>query len=360
MNSFPRHLPSSSSVSLAEAAALVGADPPDVDLELTGIRPLGDAGPGDLGLLAHRRYLMELEGSRAGALLVSGELAGEAGRDGRPCLVVEDAHQALATLLERFFPREGLDPEIHPTAVLGRGVRLGDGVRIGPYSVLEEGVEVGDGSRIGAHVVVGADSRLGRGVLLHPQVVVYPGAVLGDGVILHAGARVGVDGFGYVFQEGRHRKVPQVGGCVIGEDVEIGANTTVDRGSIGDTRIGPGCKLDNLVQIGHNVTVGPLSILAGQAGVAGSARVGAGVLIGGQAGIGGHLELGDRSRISAQAGVTGDIGPGETVTGYPARPRMEFLRAVAAQARMPELRKRIKELEGRLEALEGASEGDGI
>jgi UDP-3-O-[3-hydroxymyristoyl] glucosamine N-acyltransferase len=355
MNSFPTHRPGSSPVSLAEAAALVGADPPDSELALTGIRPLGDAGSGELGLLAHRRYLRELAESRAGALLVSRDLAEEAARDGRPSLVVDDAHQALAALLERFFPRDALEPEIHPTAVLGRGVRLGEGIRIGPYSVLEEGVEVGDGSRIGAHVVVGAGARLGRGVLLHPQVVVYPGTILGDRVILHAGARVGVDGFGYVFQDGQHRKVPQVGGCVIEDDVEIGANTTVDRGSIGDTRIGRGCKLDNLVQVGHNVTVGPLTILAGQAGVAGSTRIGSGVLIGGQAGIGGHLELGDRSRISAQAGVTGDIEPGETVTGYPARPRMEFLRTAAAQARVPALRKRVEELERRLQAMEGSS-----
>jgi len=359
MNSFPRLRERSEPVSLSHLARLVGSDPPETDAEVMGIRPLEQAEADHLGFLADRRYLKALEGSRAGALLVSRDLADEAAGDGRPRLVVDEAHQALATVLDHFHPEERRDPEIHPTAVLGRGVRLGAGARIGPFAVLEDGVEVGEGCRIGAHAVVGAGACLGRDVLVHPHVVIYPGAVLGDRVILHSGVRVGVDGFGYVFQDGRHRKVTQVGGCVLEEDVELGANTTVDRGSIGETRVGAGSKLDNLVQIGHNVSVGSLSVLSGQAGVAGSTWIGSGVLVGGQAGIGGHLRVGDGARISGQAGVTGDVPPGETVMGFPARPRLEYLRTAAAQGRLPELRKRLKALERAVAALEEGETGTG-
>jgi UDP-3-O-[3-hydroxymyristoyl] glucosamine N-acyltransferase len=358
MNSFPTRSSDPVALSLAEVAQVLGVDPPGAELTVTGIRPLQDAGPSHLGLLAQRRYVPELQESGAGGLLVSLDLASEVEGDSRPRIVVEDAHRALAALLDRFHPPVPMESEVHPSAVLGPGVVLGEGVRIGPYAVLEEGVQVGDHVRIGSHAVVGARSRLGDRVVLHPQVVVYPGTVLGERVILHSGVRVGVDGFGYVFQDGAHRKVAQVGGCVIEDDVEIGANTTVDRGSIGQTRIGAGAKIDNLVQIGHNVVVGPLSILAGQAGVAGSTRIGTGVLVGGQAGIGGHLNVGDQARLSAQAGITGDIPPGETVTGYPARPRMEYLRTAAAQGKVPGLLKRVRELERALARLEG-DEGGG-
>lgn len=352
MNSFPRRRDRTESIPLSRLARLLGVEAPEPDVEVIGLRPLETAETRHLGFLADRKYLKACAESGAGAILVSSELAGEVTDDGRPLLVVEEAHQALATLLEHLHPAEEDEPGIHPTAVLGRGVRLGEDVQVGPFAVLEDGVQVGDRSRIGAHAVIGTGSRLGCDVLMHPHSVLYPGTVLGDRVILHAGVCIGADGFGYVFQDGKHRKVPQVGGCVLGNDVEIGANTTIDRGSIGDTRVGEGAKLDNLVQIGHNVTVGPLAVLSGQAGVAGSTAIGTGVLVGGQAGIGGHLRVGDGARISGQAGVTGDVPPGDTVMGFPARTRGEYLRTAAAQAKLPELRKRVGELERAVAALE--------
>jgi UDP-3-O-[3-hydroxymyristoyl] glucosamine N-acyltransferase len=224
-------------------------------------------------------------------------------------------------------------------------VRLGRGVRIGPYAVIESGAEIGDGASIGAHVVVGAGARVGAGSTHYPHDVLYPGTELGARVILHSGSAVGVDGFGYAPKDGRPAKVPQVGRCVIEDDVEVGANTTIDRGSIGTTRVGRGAKLDNLVQIAHNVTVGPAALLAAQVGVAGSSRVGAGVLAGGQAGIAGHLTVGDGAQLAAQAGVVTDIPPGQIVMGFPARPRTEFLRATAGASKVSELAKRVAALE---------------
>lgn len=301
-----------------------------------------------------RRYLADLDGSEAGALLVTREMARLIpDSDDRPRIVVENGHRAMARLLEWLHPERPPEPGIHPTAMLGTGVELGREVAIGPYAVVEAGAHVGDEVRIGAHSVVGAGARIGSGSLLYPHVVVYPGTTLGREVILHSGVRVGVDGFGYVLVDGDHRKVPQVGGCVVEDGVEVGANTTFDRGSIGDTRVGAGSKVDNLVQLGHNVTVGPRSILVAQVGIAGSTRLGAGVVAAGQVGIAGHLHIGDGAVLAAQTGVMGDVPAGETYMGFPARPRGEFLRGVAAQGKMADLLKRVRRLERELEVLQG-------
>ncbi len=345
MNSFPMRSQESVTQSLFELAETLGAPVPETDMEIRGIAPIADAGPDQIGFVAQKRYVAEVAGSRAGALLVSEDLVGSLPEDPRPRLVVQDAHVALLDLLESFFPRLERAPEIHSTAVLGRGVRLGRGVTVAPYAVIEAEAEIGDGCSIGSHCVIGSQARIGRDCVLHPQVVVYPRTVIGERVVLHAGSRIGVDGFGYVFRDGRHQKVPQVGACVVEDDVEIGANTTIDRGSIGETRVQGGAKLDNLVQLGHNVRIGPHAILAGQVGVAGSTRVGAGVMAGGQVGIAGHLRVGDGAKLAAKAGVVGDVEPGASMLGYPARPRIEFLRGIAGQAKVHELLGRVKQLE---------------
>ena len=189
---------------------------------------------------------------------------------------------------------------------------------------------------------------MGDDVVLHDHVTLYPGVRIGPRSILHSGVRAGVDGFGYVFAEGAHRKVPQVGGCVIGADVEIGANTTIDRGSIGATEIGDGVKIDNLVHIGHNVRIGPHSIVVAQVGIAGSTIIGQGVTLAGQAGLAGHLTVGDGATVAAQAGVFGDVPAGATYSGYPARPHKEALRAQAAMFRLPKILQRLNELERKL------------
>jgi len=325
---------------------------PTSDLLVRGVAPLRLAGESEIGFLAHPRYLPDLATSHAGALLVSEEVGGRLATDSRPRLIVRDPHRALAELLDLFHPEISEEAEIHPTAVLGRGVTLGSDVRIGPYAVVEAGTFIGEGSRIGAHSVIGRECRIGKRCILHPHVVLYPRATLGDRVILHSGVRVGVDGFGYVFEGGAHRKVPQIGECLIEDDVEIGANTTIDRGSIGATRIGQGAKIDNLVQLAHNSVIGPLTMLAAQVGVAGSTQLGKGVIVGGQAGFGGHLSVGDGARIAGQSGITGDVAQGETVMGFPARPRMEFLRMAAAQGKIEGILRTMREVERRLAELE--------
>jgi len=331
-----------------EAAELVGGRlEGDPELVLEGVAPLAQAGPRELGLLAARRYLRDLSRTEAGALLVSEGLADEASGDDAPRtrVVVDDAHEALPTLLERFHPPPPRPTGVHRTAVLGHGVSLGRGVHVGPYAVLEAGVEVGDDVRIGAHCVVGEGSRIGGESVLHPHVVLYPGSRLGRRVVLHAGVRVGVDGYGYVQVDGTHRKVPQVGSCVIEDDVEIGANCTLDRGSIGRTVVGRGSKLDNLVHVGHNVELGPRCLLVAQVGIAGSSRLGEGVVCGGQSGVGGHVEVGDGARISARGGAVRDVEAGATVSGFPARDHRTFLRGTARLMRLPDLERRVRELE---------------
>jgi UDP-3-O-[3-hydroxymyristoyl] glucosamine N-acyltransferase len=365
MSSFPLRTHDLRPLTLAELAEDLGVPAPAAggEMEVTGLAALDRAGPTELGLVANPSFLKRLAASKAGALLVEAglaervaerEAADPGGRGRRPCLVVPDAQAAMRQILERILPEAPWEAEVHPTAVVHPTAILGEGVGVGPYAVVEAHVVVGRGSRIGAHAVVGAGARIGEDAWLLPQVVLYPGVVLGDRVLLHSGVRVGVDGFGYVFEEGAHRKIPQVGACVLGNDVEVGANAAIDRGSIGESRIGAGTKLDNLVHLGHNVTVGPLSLLTAQVGIAGSTRIGQGVVMGGQAGVAGHLHVGDGTRVAAQAGVIADVPPGETVMGFPARPRREFLRGVAGQQKIPELLRELRTLRARLEALEDA------
>jgi UDP-3-O-[3-hydroxymyristoyl] glucosamine N-acyltransferase len=315
---------------------------------ITRVSPVGEADPDAIGFLADRRYLGAAARSRAGAFLVTAEFADQVDPD-RPRVVVSDGHRALQVLLAELHPPMSANPGVHPTAVLGRGVTLGEDVEIGPYAVLEPGATVGARSRVGPHVVVGRGAEVGEDCVLHPHVVLYPGARIGARVILHAGARIGVDGFGYAWVDGGHRKVPQVGGCIVEDDVEIGANTTLDRGSIGDTRVGAGTKLDNLVHLAHNVRLGPHCAAAALVGIAGSTRLGAGVFLGGQAGVIGHLTVGDGVKVAAQAGVFRDVPAGETVSGAPARPNREFLRTRATLERLPKLVERVRVLEARLD-----------
>jgi UDP-3-O-[3-hydroxymyristoyl] glucosamine N-acyltransferase len=353
--------PEDRSLTAGEVADLVdGRCEGDPEIVVRGIAPIDQAEAGDLGFLAARRYVKYLAGTRAQALLV-GESQSQAARKIPARVVVPDPHGALPILLAHFFPPREVAPAVHPTAVLGRGVRLGADVSIGPYTVLEEGTQVGDRVRIGPHCCIGRGCRIGDDSLLYPQVVLYPGTQLGARVILHSGVRLGVDGYGYVPGDGVPEKVPQVGECVLEDDVEIGANTCIDRGSIGRTVVGRGTKLDNLVQLAHNVQIGRNVFITAQVGIAGSTRVGNGVMFGGQAGIIGHIEIGDGARIGAQAGVIGDIGPGESVSGYPARNNREYLRGMGLALRLPETIKRIHDLEARLEAVESprGQEGTG-
>lgn len=312
----------------------------------TGVRaiaPLERACEDELTFLARPQYASLLAQSRAGVVLISPELAGTQGA-ARARIIVDKPYEALLELLPRFYAPPLRTPGIHPTAAIGRGVQFGDGVTVGPYVVL------GDGVRLGARAWVEAQSALGPGVEIgedshiHPGVVIYSGSMVGRRVVLHAGVRLGSDGFGYVFRGGVHQKLPHVGRCIVQDDVEIGANTTVDRGSVDDTVIGAGTKIDNLVHVAHNVRIGHLCLILAQVGIAGSARIGDGAIIAGQAGIGGHIEVGPGARIGGQAGVLGDVPAGESWSGYPARPHRESLRAHAAMFKLSGLLKRIERL----------------
>ncbi|MGH9763158.1 MAG: UDP-3-O-(3-hydroxymyristoyl)glucosamine N-acyltransferase, partial [Blastocatellia bacterium] len=225
--------------------------------------------------------------------------------------------------------------------------RLGSEVAVGPYVAIEDDAEIGNGAVIEAFCCIGRDSRIGTDTWLHPRVTLYPGVRLGNRVEIHSGAVIGADGFGYVFGEGRHWKFPQIGGVEIGDDVEIGANTTIDRGSLETTRVADGVKIDNLVHLAHNVQVGEHSVIAAQTGVSGSSTIGRRAIIGGQVGIADHCKVEDGAIVGAQAGVpTGKtIRSGETVWGTPARPLKRFKEQYAWYARLPELAERIRSLE---------------
>ena len=310
----------------------------DGDLTVTGVSTIRDAGDTEVCYFGNEKYRSDLLRTSALAVMASEQVETSSGN----VIVVRHPYMAFREVLLIFGEGEGSGfTGIHPTAVIHPEAVLHESVGVGPNAVVDRGAVIGEGTRIGAGSSVGSACVLGCDCLLYPGVSIYHGCVLGDRVIVHSGAVIGADGFGFVPDPEGHLKVPQNGNVEIGDDVEIGAGTTIDRAVIGSTRIGTHSKLDNLVQIAHNVVTGPGCLIASQTGIAGSTRLGAGVVCGGQVGIGGHLEIGDRVVIAAQSGVTKDVLPGQTVSGYPARPHGEALRISAAMADLPELRRRI-------------------
>ena len=323
----------------------------DAAATVSAVAPLDRAEAHHLTFLANAKYA-ELAAARPlGVVLVTPELAEQTAARAR--IVVTNPHEAMLPLLPLLYPPQTQAAGVHQSAVLGRGVLLGDDVSIGAYVVIGDSATIGARTRLDAHCVVGAGVNVGDECHLYPAVTLYAGTTIGARVRVHAGARLGSDGFGYVFRDGAHTKIPHVGRCIVENDVEIGANATIDRGSIDDTVIGAGTKIDNLVHVAHNVRIGRLCLLMAQVGVAGSARIEDGVILAGQAGIAGHLTIGKGARIAAQGGVFGSIPAGETWSGYPARPHREALRAQAAMFKLPSLMRAIERLIAR------DAEGDG-
>lgn len=319
-----------STITAAAIADLIGGElHGDGAAVVTGVAPLDRAGESHLSILASAKYAPLLAQSRAGVVLIDPEFREAAGNP-RARIVVAQPLEKLLAVLPKLYVEQRPAAAIAATSRIGIHVSVGKDVSLGDHVVLERDVRLGDNVVIGANCVIGAGTSIGAGSRLWPGVVVYPGASIGARVNVHAGARIGCDGFGYVFREGAHRKIPHVGGCIIGDDVEIGANTTIDRGSIDDTVIGKGSKIDNLVHIAHNVRIGERCLIMAQVGIAGSADIGDDCIIAGQAGLGGHITLGKGARIAGQAGVFGDVPAGESWSGYPARPHRESLRATAA------------------------------
>ena len=315
----------------------------DADVSITSVASLDRAGSGQLSFCASSKYALLLAGTEASVVLVSPDVANATTR--APArIVVDKPYDSMIALLPRLYRMPARRPGVHASAILGRGVRIGDEVTIGPHVHIGDGATIADRVTIDGHCHVGDGVQIAADTHLFPGVVVYAGSRLGRRVSIHANAVIGSDGFGYVFKDGQHVKIPHVGRCLIEDDVEIGAGTTIDRGSIDDTVVGAGTKIDNLVHIAHNVRVGRLCMIAAQVGISGSARIEDGVVIGGQAGFQGHHTIGKGARIGGQSGVFGDVPPGETWSGYPARPHRESLRAQAALFKLSAMMKHLDKL----------------
>jgi UDP-3-O-[3-hydroxymyristoyl] glucosamine N-acyltransferase len=322
------------------------------EVPITGFAPADTAKKGDLTFAENEAYFARAEMSAASAILVSSPFASSS----KSLIRVANARVAFAKVLPLFFPELTFAAGVHPTSQIAPTAEIDPSAHVGPFCVVGDGVTIGARSVLEGGNHLGANCRLGEEVRLFPRVVLYAQTQVGNRVRIHSGAVVGSDGFGYVFDQGRHLKVPQIGNVVIDDDVEIGANSAIDRAALGSTVIGKGTKIDNLVQVGHNVVLGEHCILCGQVGIAGSTKVGRYVTMAGQAGLAGHLAVGDQVTVGAQAGVMHDIPAGQKWLGAPAQPDRQMKRVFLALQRLPELLQRVHQLEKRL----GANAGDQV
>jgi UDP-3-O-[3-hydroxymyristoyl] glucosamine N-acyltransferase len=297
------------------------------------VRALDQAGPEAISLAVSARYAEELRASRAGTVLVPDALA-EAPEGSRARIVVRDPYAALVQVIGALYPPSSAQPGVDSTARLGAGCVLGEGVSVGPFVVLGRGVRLGDRCQVAEGVSLGDGVTVGEDTVIGPRAVCYPEARVGSRVVIKAGAVIGGPGFGYLRGTSGHARIPHVGGCIIEDEVEIGSNSCVDRGSVDDTIIGRGTKIDNLVHVGHNVRIGRRCLLMAGVGIAGSTHIGDDVILAGHVGVTDHLVIGDRARIAAKSAVFGDIPAGASFSGHPARPHRQFLRAQAALYRV--------------------------
>ena len=312
------------------------------DIVIHGVAKIEEAGPRELTFVANPRYAKYLETTGAGAVLVGKGMSS----DRMAVIEVDDPYTCFLLLLERFNPViSWLAPGIHPTAVIEPTVTLAEDVAIGAYCYVGPRATIGRGSRIFPQSVIGADVSMGAECEIHSHVSIREGVILGDRVVIQDGAVIGSDGFGFAPTAEGYRKIPQLGRVVIAHDVEVGANTTIDRATLGETTIGKGTKLDNLIQVAHNVSIGSDTVIAAHTGISGSARIGDRCRIGGQVGIVGHLRIGDDVQIGAQSGVAGDVDDKTIVSGSPARSHALWKRIEAALTRLPELLRRVRKLE---------------
>jgi len=320
----------------------------DEEAEISGVAAIEEAKPGEITFVANPKYRSKLEHTQASAVIVSKEIT----QSVKPLLCTANPYLAFAKLLtlysQRPFQPRGIDPQawVSPTA------RLGKDLSVYPFVSIGEGCLIGDRVTLYPGVTVGDDSIIGEECVLHANVSIYPKTVLGKRVILHSGVVVGSDGFGYAKDGKKNIKIPQVGMVEIEDDVEIGANTTIDRGALGKTIIRRGTKIDNLVQVAHNVVIGEDSIIVAQVGVSGSTKIGSNVTIGGQTGMVGHITIGDNVMVGAQSGIAHDLPPNTAFTGSPAIPHRDYLRMAMSLPKVPEMRRTLAEIERRLTKLE--------
>ncbi len=317
----------------------------DDQTPLKGFAPADRAQPGDLTFAENDEFFARAEQSAAAAIIVSGNLTSSTGK---VLIRVAHARVAFAKALELFFPEPALPAGIHPSAVVARSAQIDAAAHVGPNCVIGERAQIAVGVILHAGNYVGDDCKIGAASRLFPNATLYPRTELGQRVRIHAGAVLGSDGYGYVLDQGAHRKVPQIGNVIVGDDVEIGANVTIDRGALGPTVIGKGTKIDNLVQIAHNVQIGEHCIVISQVGIAGSSKVGNYTILAGQVGVGGHLQIGNKVTVAAQSGVMHNIPDGQTWLGSPAQPDRSAKRQMIAIQHLPELLRRVKKLEAKL------------
>jgi UDP-3-O-[3-hydroxymyristoyl] glucosamine N-acyltransferase len=333
-------------IDIVQATATRGATTETI----RGIASLRTAVAGDLSFLGNPKYKPEVEATAASVVLLPADYQGEP-RAGQLFVLVEKPSVALARICARveslLWPRP--TPGIHPSAIIAPDAQVAASATIGPLCVIESGAKIGERTYLQARAFIGRDARIGDDVWLMPGVTISNDCVIGNRVRLHAGVVIGSDGFGYEFVEGRHEKVPQIGRVVVGDDVEIGANSTLDRARFSQTVIGEGTKIDNLVQIAHNVVIGRHCLICAQAGISGSTTIEDYVVVGGQAGLAGHLTVGKGSKIDGQTGVNSDLGPRSFVKGSPCLPYNLEQRINVLRKRLPDLFRRVDEIEARLE-----------
>ncbi len=344
---------------LAELARATGAnlEGEDIEIEITGAAGLDDAASGHVTFLANPRYTPRLRTTRATAIYLG---AGVEAPSGIVVLRARDSYLAYTRALRLFHPEPTFEHFIHPSAVIASSAKIGEGVFIGACAVIGEDVEIGAGVRIYPNVTIYDRVRIGDDSVIHAGATIREDSILGARVIVHNNAVIGSDGFGYAKDEEAHwLKIPQTGRVHIEDDVEVGAGATIDRASVGETRIARGAKIDNLVQIGHSCTVGEDALLCAQVGLAGSSHIGKRVILAGQAGVAGHLTIGDDAVLTAKSATSHDVPPGKMISGIPAFDNREWLRSIAAFKRLGEMQRTIRVLEVRLAQLEKKSEAGG-
>lgn len=338
-------------LTVAQVAQITGSEAPALqDQPITALCSLEDAHEGGLCYLTSLEKAEMLKDLKASALLVP-----ESAKDKKlpfngALLYAKNPEWAFILLMKYVDAQhQKHTPGIHPTAVISQSAKLGNNVSVGAYTVVEDGAQIGDNTVIFPQCYIGKDVVIGKNCYIYPQVVIREECVLKDYVILQAGAKIGSDGFGFSFHDGRHQKIPQIGNVVLGNDVEIQSNTCIDRAKISSTVIGDNTKIDNLVQVGHNVHVGMSSIMCAQVGVAGTTEIGNGVILAGQVGLAGHMTIGDRAQVGAQSGVMSSIPAGQTYFGYPAMPQREAFKLQAILRKLPEMHKEFRSLKKQLE-----------
>jgi len=343
------------SVSLKKLAETIeGRLVGDSDVLINGVAGIKEARPGEITFLANVKYASLLKGTRASAVIVSKPHPDVSCAQ----VIVEDPYYAFSRVVSALVEPPGREIGISPLAFIGKGVRLGRDLSIHPFVTVEDRAVIGDRVVLYPGVYIGKETEIGDDTVIYANVSIREKVIIGRRGIIHSGTVIGSDGFGFATHKGRHHKIPQIGTVVIEDDVEIGANVAVDRAAMGRTVIGRGTKIDNLVQIAHNVTVGEDCLLVSQVGISGSTAIGHHVTLAGQTGVAGHLSVGDNVMAGGRTGVTKDIAPNQVVSGYPALPHRQWLEAQATFPHLPELRKRIKELETKLERIEKQTGGE--